>query len=160
MLSTLTRDLPTGSVGTIGQAMAECFAVAGANLLLVYNRTEPPGTLKERCLDLGASGATFMKCNVAELSQCEDLVRQVSGVSGGETDKQSTYSELVYRSRRMSETSIFSSTTPLWAASARYHHILFQLPIFPLTTSNHSSTPNRRNNSSTPLPLTYTALAS
>ncbi|KAK1948746.1 NAD(P)-binding protein [Colletotrichum sublineola] len=67
----------TGSAGTIGQAIAECFAVAGANLVLVYNRTEPPAELRERCKTLGASGFTLIKCNVGDFESCKTLVDQV-----------------------------------------------------------------------------------
>ncbi|KAK3391478.1 hypothetical protein B0T20DRAFT_423838 [Sordaria brevicollis] len=72
----------TGSAGTIGQALAECFAVAGAKLVLTYNNTPPPTTLKERCVNLGASDVSFVKCNVAELKGCEDLVKQVLQTQG------------------------------------------------------------------------------
>lgn len=66
----------TGSAGAIGQALAECFAVAGAKLVLTYNNTPPPTTLKERCVNLGASDVSFIKCNVAEFKGCEQLVKQ------------------------------------------------------------------------------------
>lgn len=66
-----------GSVGTIGQSIAECFAVAGGNLVLVYNRTEPTPDAETRLLELGASKVTFMKCNVSDLCSCEDLVEKV-----------------------------------------------------------------------------------
>ncbi|KAK3320352.1 hypothetical protein B0T19DRAFT_286238 [Cercophora scortea] len=72
----------TGAAGAIGQGLAESFAVAGANLVLTYNNTPPPPTLKERCLAFGASGVTFIKCNVAELEGCEDLVRQAVELNG------------------------------------------------------------------------------
>ncbi|KAJ4392908.1 hypothetical protein N0V85_006770 [Neurospora sp. IMI 360204] len=68
----------TGSAGAIGQALAESFAVAGAKLVLTYNNTPPPTTLKERCANLGASDVIFIKCNVAELKGCEDLLKQAS----------------------------------------------------------------------------------
>ena len=66
-----------GSAGTIGQALAESFAVAGANLVLVYNRTKPPTELSERCTRFGASAVTFVQCNVSDLESCEGLVKQV-----------------------------------------------------------------------------------
>ncbi|KAK3321987.1 hypothetical protein B0H66DRAFT_553055 [Apodospora peruviana] len=72
----------TGAAGAIGQGLAESFAVAGANLALTYNNTPPPPALKERCLDLGASAVTFIKCNVAELEGCEELVRQTLEAHG------------------------------------------------------------------------------
>ena len=72
--------MSVGSAGAIGQALAECFAVAGASLVLVYNRTPPPETLKDRCLDLGASAVNFVKCNVGDLSSCESLVKEVRHV--------------------------------------------------------------------------------
>ncbi|KAK3989750.1 hypothetical protein QBC44DRAFT_327056 [Cladorrhinum sp. PSN332] len=66
----------TGAAGAIGQSLAESFAVAGAKLILTYNRTPPPPELKERCLKLGAASVDFIKCNVAELEGCESLVNQ------------------------------------------------------------------------------------
>ncbi|KAK1781489.1 hypothetical protein QBC45DRAFT_405630 [Copromyces sp. CBS 386.78] len=72
----------TGSTGAIGQALAESFAVAGAKLVLTYNNTPPPATLKERCINLGASGVIFIKCNVAELKGCEDLIKQTYETHG------------------------------------------------------------------------------
>ncbi|KAK8022211.1 hypothetical protein PG993_012978 [Apiospora rasikravindrae] len=67
--------LITGSAGAIGQAIAECFAVAGAKLVLVFNRTQPAA--KEHFTGLGAADVLAIQCNVAELSSCEELVRQV-----------------------------------------------------------------------------------
>lgn len=57
----------TGAAGAIGQGLAESFAVAGARLVLTYNRTPPPQGLKERCEELGAAGVEFEKCDVADL---------------------------------------------------------------------------------------------
>ncbi len=63
--------------------MAESFATAGAKLFLVYNSTPPSENLKESCLKLGASGVTFVKCNVSQLERCEELIKQV-GTDPGE----------------------------------------------------------------------------
>ncbi|KAK8092081.1 Dehydrogenase reductase SDR family member 7B [Apiospora hydei] len=63
-----------GSAGAIGQAIAECFAVAGAKLVLVFNRTPPAA--KEHFTGLGAADVLAVQCNVAELPSCEELVRQ------------------------------------------------------------------------------------
>jgi len=52
--------------------------VAGARLVLTYNRTAPPAELKERCLKFGAGGVEFVKCDVADLEGCEGLVKKVS----------------------------------------------------------------------------------
>jgi hypothetical protein len=52
--------------------------VAGAKLVLTYNKTPPPAELRERCLEFGAGGVAFVKCNVAELGGCEELVKEVS----------------------------------------------------------------------------------
>ena len=68
----------TGSAGTIGKALAECFAVAGAKLVLVYNRTRPSPEFEEKCRDLGARGVTLIQCNVADLQGCRSLVQKVS----------------------------------------------------------------------------------
>ena len=68
---------PTGASGTIGAAMAESFAVAGARLMLVYNSTPPSDELKARCAELGATGVTTVRCNVSKLEECEALVKQV-----------------------------------------------------------------------------------
>ncbi|KAH7176169.1 hypothetical protein EDB81DRAFT_850149 [Dactylonectria macrodidyma] len=68
--------LITGSAGTIGRAMAECFLVAGAKLVLVYNRTPAPAGFKERCLGLGATSVTFIQCNISELASCRELVEK------------------------------------------------------------------------------------
>lgn len=51
--------------------------MAGSKLVLTYNNTPPPAELKERCLKFGASDVTFIKCNVAQLEGCQDLVKQV-----------------------------------------------------------------------------------
>ncbi|KAK0713929.1 hypothetical protein B0T26DRAFT_753985 [Lasiosphaeria miniovina] len=72
----------TGAAGAIGQGLAESFAVAGAALVLTYNNTPPPPGFKDRCLGLGAAAATFVRCNVAELKGCEDLVRQTIEAHG------------------------------------------------------------------------------
>jgi NAD(P)-dependent dehydrogenase (short-subunit alcohol dehydrogenase family) len=66
----------------LGQALAESFAVAGARLVLTYNNTPPPAELKKRCVQFGAAGVEFVKCNVAELEGCEGLVRKVSLLFG------------------------------------------------------------------------------
>ncbi|KAK4180939.1 hypothetical protein QBC36DRAFT_2362 [Triangularia setosa] len=72
----------TGAAGAIGQGLAESFAVAGAKLVLTYNRTPPPPQLKERCLKFGASEVIFVRCNVAELEGCEALVKQTLDLHG------------------------------------------------------------------------------
>ncbi len=56
--------------------------MAGANLFLVYNRTEPAATLKERCLSLGASGVSFVRCNVGDVESCESLMKKVLDAAG------------------------------------------------------------------------------
>ncbi|KAK8076455.1 NADP-binding protein [Apiospora phragmitis] len=68
------------SAGAIGQAIAECFAVAGAQLVLVYNRTQPAA--KEHFTGLGAADVLAVQCNVAELPSCQELVRQALEVFG------------------------------------------------------------------------------
>lgn len=70
-------DINPGAVGVIGQGLAESFAVAGAKLILTYNNTPPSPALSARCLELGASSVEFIKCNVASLEGCQDLVNQV-----------------------------------------------------------------------------------
>jgi NAD(P)-dependent dehydrogenase (short-subunit alcohol dehydrogenase family) len=75
---TLTGSIQKGAAGAIGQGLAESFAVAGAKLVLTYNKTPPPPELRERCVEFGAGGVTFVKCNVAELGGCEELVKEVS----------------------------------------------------------------------------------
>ncbi|KAH8899105.1 NAD(P)-binding protein [Thozetella sp. PMI_491] len=74
--------LITGSAGALGSTMAESFATAGANLFLVYNKTPPPETLKDTCAKLGAVGVTFIKCNVSQLEQCEELIKEVMTAAG------------------------------------------------------------------------------
>ena len=71
------KNDPAGAVGTIGNAIGECFATSGASLVLVFNRTEPPTGTKDRLTSLGAHSVTFLKCNVAQLSDCRALVQQV-----------------------------------------------------------------------------------
>lgn len=66
---------PAGSAGALGHAAAECFAVAGARLVLVHNRTPPAS--KEHFEALGARDAIALRCDVADLSSCEELVRRV-----------------------------------------------------------------------------------
>ncbi|KAB5585181.1 hypothetical protein GE09DRAFT_944958 [Coniochaeta sp. 2T2.1] len=72
----------TGAAGTIGKALAESFAVAGAKLVLVYNRTRPSPEFEARCASLGARGVTLIQCNVADLEGCKSLVAQVVGAEG------------------------------------------------------------------------------
>ncbi|KAL1863067.1 hypothetical protein VTK73DRAFT_6492 [Phialemonium thermophilum] len=72
----------TGAAGTIGKALAECFAVAGAKLVLVYNRTVPPKSLEEQCVKLGAASVAFVQCDVSKLEACEGLMQQVLGKFG------------------------------------------------------------------------------
>ncbi|KAJ9158174.1 NAD(P)-binding protein [Coniochaeta hoffmannii] len=72
----------TGSAGTIGKALAECFAVAGTKLVLVYNRTRPAPEFAERCRDLGARGVTLTQCNVADLQGCRSLVQKTLDAEG------------------------------------------------------------------------------
>ena len=69
---------PAGSAGALGHAAAECFAVAGARLVLVYNRTPPAP--KDHFKNLGAGDSIVLQCDVADLSSCEELVRRVGQV--------------------------------------------------------------------------------
>ena len=52
--------------------------MAGAKLVLTYNRTAPSPELKERCLRFGAAGVEFVGCDVSGLEGCEKLVEKVS----------------------------------------------------------------------------------
>ena len=52
--------------------------MAGAQLVLTYNRTAPPAELRERCLRFGAGGVEFVGCDVSGLEGCEGLVGKVS----------------------------------------------------------------------------------
>ncbi|KAH7146829.1 hypothetical protein B0J13DRAFT_500713 [Dactylonectria estremocensis] len=70
--------LITGSTGTIGRALAECFAVAGAKLVLVYNRTPAKPDFKEQCTKLGVSSVTFIQCDISDLTSCRELVKKKS----------------------------------------------------------------------------------
>ncbi|KAK1771921.1 NAD(P)-binding protein [Phialemonium atrogriseum] len=72
----------TGAAGTIGQGLAESFAVAGATLVLVYNRTKPSEALLDRCRTFGASAISTLQCNVSQLENCEKLVQQVLDSQG------------------------------------------------------------------------------
>ena len=67
----------TGAAGAIGKGLAESFAVAGANLVLVYNRTKPTTEFEERCRKLGAKGVRLIQCNVSGLESCESLIKLV-----------------------------------------------------------------------------------
>lgn len=69
-----------GSAGTIGRALAECFAVAGAKLVLVYNRTPAKPDFKEQCTKLGASSVTFIQCDISDLTSCRELVEKVRSI--------------------------------------------------------------------------------
>ncbi|KAF5619611.1 Dehydrogenase reductase SDR family member 7B [Fusarium sp. NRRL 25303] len=68
--------LITGSTGTIGQALAECFSIAGTNLVLIYNRTEPSPDFLNRCRTLGATAVTPIQCNVSDLDSCQNLIKE------------------------------------------------------------------------------------
>lgn len=82
--------LITGAAGTLGSALAECFAITGAKLVLTYNRTPLPDSLRQRCFDLGAAGVRFAQCNVTDLASCEQLISNVLGTEedgvGGRID--------------------------------------------------------------------------
>ncbi|KAI1036156.1 hypothetical protein LB504_011380 [Fusarium proliferatum] len=71
-----------GSTGTIGQALAECFSIAGTNLVLIYNRTEPSPDFLNRCRTLGATGVTPIQCNVSDLDSCQNLIKEVESTLG------------------------------------------------------------------------------
>ncbi len=51
--------------------------MAGAKLVLTYNRTAPSPELRERCLRFGAEGVEFVGCDVSGLEGCEELVKKV-----------------------------------------------------------------------------------
>ncbi|SCN83851.1 uncharacterized protein FFB20_07062 [Fusarium fujikuroi] len=74
--------LITGSTGTIGRALAECFSVAGTNLVLVFNRTEPSPDFLNRCRTLGATAVTPIQCNVSDLDSCQNLIKEVESTLG------------------------------------------------------------------------------
>ncbi|TEA14284.1 Short chain dehydrogenase citE [Colletotrichum sidae] len=67
----------TGSTGTIGRAIAECFSTAGASSVLTYNRTPPSEAFRQTCLQLGAGAVTFIQCNVSNLESCRNLIEQM-----------------------------------------------------------------------------------
>lgn len=58
--------------------MAECFSVAGAHLILTYNRNKPSLDFLNRCRALGAAAAKPIHCNVSDLDSCQNLIKQVS----------------------------------------------------------------------------------
>ncbi|KAI1046027.1 hypothetical protein LB505_010804 [Fusarium chuoi] len=74
--------LITGSTGTIGRALAECFSVAGTNLVLIFNRTEPSLDFLNRCRTLGATAVTPIQCNVSDLDSCQNLIKEVESTLG------------------------------------------------------------------------------
>ncbi|TXC10354.1 hypothetical protein FocTR4_00004423 [Fusarium oxysporum f. sp. cubense] len=71
-----------GSTGTIGRAMAECFSVAGAHLVLTYNRNKPSLDFLNRCRALGAAAATPIHCNVSDLDSCQNLIKELDSTVG------------------------------------------------------------------------------
>ncbi|SCO84367.1 uncharacterized protein FRV6_08494 [Fusarium oxysporum] len=74
--------LLTGSTGTIGRAMAECFSVAGAHLILAYNRNKPSLDFLNQCRALGAAAATPIQCNVSDLDSCQNLIKELDSTVG------------------------------------------------------------------------------
>ncbi|KAK3904701.1 hypothetical protein C8A05DRAFT_42264 [Staphylotrichum tortipilum] len=72
----------TGAAGSIGSALAESFAVAGAKLVLTYNRTAPGEELRERCVRFGAAGVEFVGCDVSSLEGCEAVVEKTLELYG------------------------------------------------------------------------------
>jgi NAD(P)-dependent dehydrogenase (short-subunit alcohol dehydrogenase family) len=60
--------------------MSECFAIAGANLILAYNRNQPSPDLLNRCRTLGATAVKPIQCNVSDFESCQDLIKEVSNV--------------------------------------------------------------------------------
>lgn len=72
----------TGAAGSIGQAHAESFAVAGCRLFLVYNKTPPPNELEVKCRQYGAADVSFIKCNVADPQECQNLIASIIEQAG------------------------------------------------------------------------------
>ncbi|EXL91416.1 hypothetical protein FOIG_15453 [Fusarium odoratissimum NRRL 54006] len=62
--------------------MAECFSVAGAHLVLTYNRNKPSLDFLNRCRALGAAAATPIHCNVSDLDSCQNLIKELDSTVG------------------------------------------------------------------------------
>ncbi|KAF4342272.1 Dehydrogenase reductase SDR family member 7B [Fusarium beomiforme] len=62
--------------------MAECFSVAGANLILAYNRNQPSLEFISRCRALGAAAVTPIQCNVTDLNSCQILIKEAETTVG------------------------------------------------------------------------------
>jgi hypothetical protein len=54
--------------------------VAGAKLVLVYNRTLAKPEFKEQCKKLEASSVTFTQCDISDLTNCRELVEKVRSI--------------------------------------------------------------------------------
>ena len=87
--------LITGAAGTLGSALAECFATAGASLVLTYNRTPLSDALRQRCLELGAAHVRLAQCNVSEIESCERMIKEVLASDGTEAGKEGRVDVLV-----------------------------------------------------------------
>ncbi|WKT43768.1 Short-chain dehydrogenase/reductase SDR [Fusarium oxysporum f. sp. vasinfectum] len=62
--------------------MAECFSVAGAHLILAYNRNKPSLDFLNQCRALGAAAATPIQCNVSDLDSCQNLIKELDSTVG------------------------------------------------------------------------------
>ncbi|EWZ46068.1 hypothetical protein FOZG_06253 [Fusarium oxysporum Fo47] len=62
--------------------MVECFFVAGAHLILTYNRNKPSLDFLNRCRALGAAAAKPIHCNVSDLDSCQNLIKQLDSTVG------------------------------------------------------------------------------
>ncbi|KAF5646094.1 Dehydrogenase reductase SDR family member 7B [Fusarium tjaetaba] len=74
--------LITGALGTIAGATAECFATAGATLLLSDIQPSLPDFTKDRLLHLGANAVHYYRCDVGNPNECEELVKQAVSTAG------------------------------------------------------------------------------
>ncbi|KAJ0155864.1 Pyridine nucleotide-disulfide oxidoreductase domain-containing protein 2 [Fusarium oxysporum f. sp. albedinis] len=62
--------------------MAECFSVAGAHLILTYNRNKPSLDFLNRFHALGAAAATPIHCNVSDLDSSQNLIKELDSPVG------------------------------------------------------------------------------
>lgn len=67
----------TGAGGTIGQAIAKSFAVAGAVLYLVDYRVEPLPEVEAAALRLGAQKVYTAALDVSNFEECKAIIEKV-----------------------------------------------------------------------------------
>ncbi|XP_061458803.1 hydroxysteroid 11-beta-dehydrogenase 1-like protein B [Rhineura floridana] len=77
------RVLVTGSSTGIGEQMAYEFARMGAHVMVMARREERLQKVVQKCLDLGASSASYVVSDMSNLTSAQQVVEETKTVLGG-----------------------------------------------------------------------------